>query len=85
MSDAERDKAGSSRDEGQAVPVIDLDDDTDAGDSEFEPPTGVQDDDSIAADEDLADEEEVNKLMRVSFGCEGLHFKSSSIVMQNFF
>ncbi|VDD75122.1 unnamed protein product [Mesocestoides corti] len=50
------------------IELINLDDDTDTGDSEFELPegSGAQDDDSIAADEDVADEEEVNGLMRES-------------------
>ncbi|VDM32185.1 unnamed protein product [Hydatigera taeniaeformis] len=58
---------GVGREKGK-VEFIDLDEDTDTGDSEFEPPegSGVQDDDSIAAEEDVADEEEVNGLMRES-------------------
>nr|VZI48568.1 unnamed protein product [Spirometra erinaceieuropaei] len=45
------------------------DDGEDTGDSEFEVPAdsrAEEDDDSIAADEDIADEEEVNSLMRES-------------------
>ncbi|KAL5965057.1 Mesoderm induction early response protein 1 [Taenia solium] len=58
---------GVGREKGK-VEFINLDEDTDTGDSEFEPPEGggVQDDDSIAAEEDVADEEEVNGLMRES-------------------
>lgn len=57
---------GVGREKGK-VEFINLEEDTDTGDSEFEPPEGggAQDDDSIAAEEDVADEEEVNGLMRV--------------------
>ena len=69
MSEPLATDSGSSHEKGDngKVSYITLDDDTDTGDSEFEPTggSGIQDDDSIAADEDVADEEEVNGLMRV--------------------
>ena len=70
----------SGKEDGGKVSYITLDDDTDTGDSEFEPPGGggTHDDDSIAADEDVADEEEVNGLMRVR-----AHRLSSSLVNIN--
>ncbi len=65
--DSEHHSENEKSDTIEAASIINVDEeDTDTGDSEFEPPTGVQDDDSIAADEDIADEEEVNGLMRVS-------------------
>ncbi|CDI97181.1 mesoderm induction early response protein 1 [Echinococcus multilocularis] len=68
MSESTTTGAGGFGREDGNVEFINLDEDTDTGDSEFEPPegSGVHDDDSIAAEEDVADEEEVNGLMRES-------------------
>ncbi|KAM7533149.1 hypothetical protein Aperf_G00000120350 [Anoplocephala perfoliata] len=63
----EQDDGTVGRESQPNVEFIYVDDDTeDTGDSEFEPHEGGQDDDSIAPEEDVTDEEEVDGLMRES-------------------